>query len=276
MKSRLQVFNEMLGCKPIIGMVHLPALPGSAPYDGKGLDSVIEFAVNEAKALQQSGVSGIEVENFHDRSYFPNHAVPELTASMAIIAHEIRKVTDLPLGICILADPIASLSVAHSAKCQFVRVTTFIEACVGEGGISYGRPHEILRYRKFLDPSIKIFADVHTKHGAPLAERPIEDSAYDAANFLADGVIVTGRHTGFPTSIADVKGVKGLLPDVPVIIGSGLNSKTVNDLFQYADGAIVGSTLKVDGDASNPVDPERAKALISVVSDVRAKVCSCK
>ena len=269
MKSRLTAFNEMFGHKAIIGMVHLPPLPGSPLYDDKGISSTIEFAMDEARKLQDGGVDAIEIENYLDASYFPDAVGPELVSAMAIIAHEVRKVTDIPMGICILADPTAGLAVAHAIRAQFVRATFFTEASVDVSGLVLARPHQLLRYRKFLDPSVKIFADVHIKHSAPLAPRPIEKSAYDAAYFQADAVIISGKHTGFPTRMDDVRAVKRVLPEVPVLIGSGLRQSSAAEFLEVADGAIVGSSLKQDGDAANPVDCERVRSLMEVVRRVR-------
>jgi membrane complex biogenesis BtpA family protein len=269
-RSRLEAFNQMFGYKPIIGMVHLPPLPGAPFYDDKGISDVIDYAVQEGLKLQKGGVSAIEVENYLDASYFPGTVGPELVAAMSIITHEVRKVVDIPLGVCVLADPVASIAVAHAAKAEFIRATFFTEASVDVSGLVLGRPHEILRYRKFLDPSIKIFADVHIKHSAPLAPRPIEQSAYDMAYFLADGIIISGKHTGFPTNIEDVRVVKEAVADVPILIGSGVNVTTAPELLGIADGAIVGSTLKVEGDAKNPVDPERVRKIIRTVETIRA------
>lgn len=265
MKNRLNEFNAMFGTKPLIGMIHLPPLPGAPLYDGAGIESVIEYAVSEAGKLEKGGVQGVEVENYLDASYFPGTVGPELVSAMAIIAHEVRKVTRLPLGICILADPMAGIAVAHAVKAEFVRATVFTEASVDVSGLILGRPHEILRYRKFIDPSIRLFADVYIKHSAPLARRTIQESAYDAAYFLADAVIISGKHTGMATPVDDVKAAKDVLPDVPVLVGSGLRTQNVAQLFQYADGAIVGSALKVDGRAENPVDEARVREMVGAV-----------
>lgn len=268
-RGRLDKFIEMFGYKPIIGMVHLPPLPGSPLYEGGGINSIIDYALEEATILEQEGVNGIEIENFMDPSYFPGTVGPELVSAMAIIAHEIKKKIHLPLGICILADPIASIAVAHAVKAEFIRATVFTEAVVDVSGLILGRPHEILRYRKFLDNSIKIFADVQIKHSAPLAPRPIQESAYDAAYFLADAVIISGKHTGFPTPVEDVKVVKEVLPDVPVLVGSGLTAENVTRLFEYADGAIVGTYFKCEGKSENRIDRERVKKLVGVVDSIR-------
>ena len=266
-------FNEMFGSnKPVVGMVHLLPLPGGPCYDDKGLDSVIERALRDADALIKGGVNAIQVENYSDPSYFVNHAAYETVAALSVIANEIRREhKDIPMGICLLADPQASLAVAHCVKAQFVRATFFTEAGVDVGGLALRSPHQILRYRKFLDPSIKIFADVHIKHSAPLGIRSIEESAYDAAYFCADAVIISGKHTGKETNLDDVIKVKEVLPDFPVMIGSGINIDNADKLFKYADGAFAGTTLKYDGDTDKEVSLERVQAFMGKVNEIRNK-----
>ncbi len=256
--------------KPIIGMVHLPPLPGAPTYDGKGLDGVIEYALAETKKLIDGGVNGIQVENYGDHSYYVNHAAEETIASISIVAHELRReYPDIPMGICLLADPNGCIAVAHCTKAQFVRATVFTEGAVDAGGLALRCPHDILRYRKFLDPSIKIFADVHIKHSAPLGPRPIEESAYDAAYFLADAVILSGKHTGKETPLEDVEKVKACLPDFPVLIGSGLNERNAKALFQYADGSFVGTNFKEDGDSFSRISGDRVKAFMDEIKKIR-------
>ncbi len=274
--TKLEEFQSLFGVdKPIIGMLHLKPLPGSPVYDGLGLDKVIESALRDASALVEGGIDGLELENFNDPSYFPNIAPPETVASMAIVAGEVKKKipVNIPLGICVLADPIASISIAHVVGAKFIRSTFFTEAAVDVSGLVLRRPHQILRFRKFLDPSIKIFADVHIKHSAPLAQRPIEESAYDAAYFLADAILISGKYTGFPTPVQDVKVVKEMLPNVPVLVGSGLNVDNVGELFEFADGAVVGTSIKIDGKSENSVDLRRVQQLMGVVQKIRCQGC---
>jgi len=256
--------------KPIIGMIHLKPLPGSPIYDGKGLDKTLDTALMDVESMINGGVNAIQIENYSDASYYVNKAAYETVSSISVIAHEIRKkYPDIPMGICLLADPEASIAIAHCVKAQFIRATFFTEASVDVGGLALRTPHDILRYRKFLDPSIKLFADVHIKHSAPLGIRPIEESAYDAAYFLADAVIISGKHTGKETSLDDVRKVKECLPEFPVLIGSGTNKENVEKLFKYADGAIIGTSVKVDGKTDNPVSLERVSDFIKTVQEIR-------
>ncbi|MFT5491262.1 MAG: putative TIM-barrel enzyme, partial [Limisphaerales bacterium] len=43
--------------------------------------------------------------------------------------------------------------------------------------------------------------------------------------------------------------------------GSGVDAKNVEKLLPFANGVIVGSSLKVKGKLDNPVDEKRVKAL---------------
>ncbi len=270
--TRFQSFHDLFSVKkPIIGMLHLPPLPGSPIYNGKGLKEVIDRALYDANELQEGGVDALEVENFSDPTYYPQEVGPELTAAMAVISDHVIRAASKPVGICILADPKASLSVAHAVGAKFVRATFFTEASVDVSGLVCPKPHELLRFRKFLDPSIKIFTDVHIKHSAPLVNRPLGDSALDAKYFLSDAVIISGTHTGKETKLEDLKEAKDAVEDFPVLVGSGFRKEHAAKILAIADGAIVGTSLKKDGVSSNVVDRNRVRDLMEVVKEIRSR-----
>jgi uncharacterized protein len=50
--------------------------------------------------------------------------------------------------------------------------------------------------------------------------------------------------------------------DVPVLLNTGAKAETIAQYLKFADGCIVGSSLKVDGYTWNPVDPDRAKRFV--------------
>jgi uncharacterized protein len=50
--------------------------------------------------------------------------------------------------------------------------------------------------------------------------------------------------------------------DVPVLLNTGAKAETIVQYLKFADGCIVGSSLKVDGYTWNPVDPDRAKRFV--------------
>jgi uncharacterized protein len=75
---------------------------------------------------------------------------------------------------------------------------------------------------------------------------------------IPDAVLVSGQITGEAARMEDLEGVKRVLPDVPVLANTGVKHATVADVLTVADGCVVGSALKVDGNTWNAVDPARA------------------
>jgi hypothetical protein len=61
--------------------------------------------------------------------------------------------------------------------------------------------------------------------------------------------------------------VKRRLPEVPLVIGSGIAEQNVEEYLRVADGVIVGSSLKRHGEVTAPVDPERVKRLMQRVGE---------
>jgi hypothetical protein len=65
---------------------------------------------------------------------------------------------------------------------------------------------------------------------------------------------------------------RGCGDETPVFANTGVKSSNVSDFLGIADGAIVGSDLKVDGGTWNAVDPERASRFMTEVRAVRASL----
>jgi membrane complex biogenesis BtpA family protein len=128
-----------------------------------------------------------------------------------------------------------------------------------------------MRYRKQLGATdVQIYADVRSKHAAPLVLRPIEDSARDAVyRGLADALIVTGSRTGAEPDRNQLRKVRESVPDRPILIGSGLTGRNAVRLLEEADGAIVGTALKEAGIIGRPVDETRVRELVRRVRKLR-------
>lgn len=258
--------------KPVIGMVHLLSLPGSPKYAGGGLQPVLERALTDAKALMEGGVDGIQFENFGDK-LFVKGVRPETIAFMTAVICRVKEEVDLPHGVCVLMSGISALCVAKATGGKWIRAPYYTEVYASYVGLVEGEAAEILRKRRDIDASeIRIFADVHIKHAHPLLQRPIEDAAKDAVEMaLADAVIVTGKATGSPADVEDVKRVKSILADTPVLVGSGVNVNNIDKYWEYCDGFIVGTSLKIGGLTENPVDIKRVKTFMGRVRELRSR-----
>src|SRR5262245_49317917 len=192
--------------KPVIGMLHIPALPGS-PQNTLDLDAIAEQVLSDAEALDVGGIDGLIIENFGDVPFYPDRVPPHTVAFMTRLALEVRRRFDLPLGVNVLRnDGRAAIAVAAAAGARFIRVNVYSGARLTDQGVIQGAAHEILRYRKLLGCDVKVFADVDVKHSAPLAVRKLEEDVADiVSRGCADAVIVTGSATGSPTSVEDLR-----------------------------------------------------------------------
>lgn len=266
-----ELFPEPL---PVIGVIHLGALPGSPRGRSSDLREVFAAGVRDALTLARGGIDGIMVENASDMPFSrPEDIGPETVAALTAACSEIRSAVDVPLGITLVANAvIPALAVARATGARWVRANQWVNAYVANEGFLNGDAPRAMRYRDAIGADdVRIMADVHVKFGAHAitADRSITEQATDAAWFDADVLIATGTRTGSPTSPDEVEEVRAGT-HLPVIVGSGLDPDQVEKLFSVADGAIVGQWLKEDGHWWNPVDPARVDRLMTGVRRVRA------
>lgn len=258
--------------KPLIGMVHLLPLPGSPRWNGS-MQQVLDAALSDARALTDGAMDGIIVENFGDAPFHPDHVPAETLAAMTAVMVEIRRATSVPVGVNVLRnDAAAAMAICAATGGAFIRVNVHTGALLTDQGWITGSAHETVRLRARLGSTAAIFADVFVKHAVPPPGIDIEDAARDTwERGHADALIVSGAATGAPTSAADVQRVKAAVPDALVLIGSGLTAENAVTLLQSADGAIVGSSLKVDGRAESRVSLDRVQRLVAAVALIRSQ-----
>lgn len=248
--------------KVLIGVVHLPPLPGSPRWDGN-FATLIKRAVADARAYERGGAHAIFIENFGDVPFTKNAVGPETVAAMAALGCAVREAVALPIGFNVLRnDARAALALCAACGGSFIRVNVHSGAMLTDQGIIESNAYETLRYRRAVCPDAQIFADVHVKHAVPLGKWTLEDAAHDTLERgLADALIISGTGTGRATDPADVQCVRAACPSARILLGSGVNCENAAQFLSYADGCIVASSLKVDGKLSNPVDPKRVAAL---------------
>ena len=117
-----------------------------------------------------------------------------------------------------------------------------------------------MRYRDRLGAGdVAMLYNVSAEFADSLDRRPLADRARSAVfSSIPDAVLVSGAITGEAARMEDLEAVKQALPDTPVLANTGVKHDTVADVLALADGCIVGSALKVDGDTWNKIDPGRA------------------
>jgi membrane complex biogenesis BtpA family protein len=247
--------------------------PGAPRYENQSLEEIVSHAVDEGVRYRQGGIDGLIIENGWDLPFSrPDDIGFETVAAMSVVANAVRETSHLPIGINLLANgALPGIAVAKAVQASFIRVNQWVNAYVSNEGFMQGESAKVLRYRSFLHAkNVKIFADVHVKHGAHaiVDDRPVEEQARDVEFYDADVAIATGQRTGDATPLSEIEVIKSGT-QLPVIIGSGLNVTNARQLMQAADGAIVGSSLKKEGVWWNTVDVDRVKALVEEVDQLR-------
>jgi membrane complex biogenesis BtpA family protein len=255
------------GRRILIGVVHLPPLPGS-PRWGGDINKVIRSAVEDARAYEEGGADAVIIENFGDVPFTKTSVGPETVAAMAVAGASIRASISLPMGFNVLRnDAVSALALCAACGGDFLRVNVLSGAMVTDQGVIEGDAYTLLRKQQCLAPHVKILADVLVKHAAPLGEISIEIAARDTAERgLADALVVSGTGTGEAAEVDDVSRVRSACPDSPILLGSGVTAANAAMYMEHADGVIVGTSCKKAGELNKPVDPARVAALRKAIN----------
>ena len=264
--------KDLLGSdKPIIAMAHVPPLPGAPLYDSKGgMNAIIDYVSRDIEALQAGGVDCIMFGNEGDRPYLLN-ATPESLAAMTAAVAAVKGLVTVPFGVNYLWDPVATVALAVATDAVFARE---IFTGVYDSDMGLWRPDaaKALRLRHDLGrDDLKLLFNINAEFAAPLGDRPIEARAASAVfSSLADAILVSGPMTGQPVDQSHLRRVKDAVGETPVFANTGCTIDNIAEILATADGSVVGTHFKVDGDTWNPVDRDRVQRFMEVVARVRA------
>ena len=248
----------------LVGMVHLLPLPGSPGFKGS-VDEVLEAAVADAVTLAGAGFPALLIENFGDVPFHADRSDPETVAAMTLAARMVSDATGLPFGVNVLRnDALTALAIAAVAGAAFIRVNVLTGVMYTDQGPIVGRADELARRRAALAPGVEVWADVLVKHATPPPGLDIRQATEDTVSRgLADAVIVSGAGTGLEPDLQEAALARSVLPkDTRLVVGSGAEVGNLGRLVEVADTVIVGSYLKLDGVANEPLDPGRVSAFI--------------
>ena len=264
-------FQAVFGVgKPVIGMVHLGALPGTPLYDAAaGLAGLLAGARADLRALQAAGFDAVMFGNENDRPYeFKVDAA--CTATMAAVIGALRSEITVPFGVNVLWDPMSTVALAAATGAHFVR-EIFTGTYASDMGPWSPDAGAALRYRGRLGRGdLAMLYNVSAEFADSLDRRSLPDRARSAVfSSIPDAVLVSGAITGEAAAMRDLEAVKAVLPRVPVLANTGVKHETVGDVLRVADGCVVGSALKYDGHTWNAVDPARAADFMDRVRAVR-------
>jgi membrane complex biogenesis BtpA family protein len=268
MSSRFQ--DIFRGKKPVIAMVHFGALPGAPLYDSEaGLDGLINGARQDLHALQEAGVDAVMFGNENDRPY-EFKVDTASTATMAFAIGVLRSEIKVPFGVNVLWDPMSSVALAAATGASFIReIMTGLHA--SDMGLWNTDAGAAMRYRNRLNRAdLGMFYNISAEFASSMDPRSLPDRARSAVfSSVPDAILVSGAITGEAPAMSDLAAVKKALPDTPVLANTGVKHSTIAEVMEISDGCIVGSSLKVDGNTWNAVDPKRASEFMDLARKAR-------
>jgi uncharacterized protein len=252
--------------KVVIAMAHIGALPGTPLYDADGgVDKLIAGVLKDVENLQEGGVDAVMFGNENDRPY-AFKAPPEGVAAMTAVVQAVKPRLKIPFGVDYLWDPVASVAIGAATGANFVR-EIFTGLFASDMGLWQPDCAGAARLRRHLGrDDMKLLFNINAEFAHSLDQRPIELRARSAVfSSLADAILVSGPMTGEPVDRSDLRRVREAVQTVPVFANTGVNIDNVREIMGLADGVVIGTHFKVDGQTWNPVDAARVKRFMDVV-----------
>ena len=255
--------------KPVIGVLHLHALPTDPKFDpATGVQGVLEAARADLKAYQDGGIDGVLFCNEFSIPYTSDVKTVTI-ACMARIIGELKSEIKVPIGVCVASDPMKGFDLAAAVEADFIRETLH-GAHAGVYGICNVDPGAVERHRAALGlMNCKTMTSIIPEGTRQLAERPLKEVAKTLAfNLNPDTILVYSTTPGSSIDVEQVRAIKEVT-DTPVFASNGVKAETVEEILSAADGAVVATSVKYDGKFYNAVDVERVKVLMEKVKAVR-------
>ena len=264
--------KEVIGTeKAIIAMCHLDPLPGDPYFGDSTMEQVVEDARRDLIALQNGGVDAVMFSNEFSLPYLTN--VETVTvAAMARVIGELKRDIRIPFGVNVLWDPEKSLDLAAATGAKFVR-EIFTGVYASDFGVWNTNVGKTIRHQHAVGASsVKLLFNIVREAAKYLADRDIASIAKSTVfNNRPDALCVSGLTAGVMTDTQTLKRVKETVPDTVVFANTGVRYENVEQQLAVADGAVVGTTFKIDGVFENHVDEERVKRFMDKVRAFRGE-----
>ena len=244
--------------KTVVAMAHIGALPGAPLYDADGgVDRLIENVILDVEKLQAGGVDAIMFGNENDRPYELTGSIESIAAMTAVVS-AVKPMLKVPFGVNYLWDPYATVAIASVTGASFAR-EIFTGLFASDMGLWEPNAAKALRLRRSLGrQDLKLLFNINAEFADSLDGRSIAMRAKSAVfSSLADVVLVSGPLTGQPAELSNLKNVREAIPETPLMANTGVNIDNVADIMAYADGCVIGTHFKVDGDTWKAVDGDR-------------------
>lgn len=265
METGVRWINQVFGKqKPMIGMIHIQALPGTVLYNNTtSFTDMISRVRMDYNHLVNGGMDSVIFCNEFDKPY-SKHVEPHITAAMTTIIDRVLENNQrVPFGVDVQWDPKAALAVGLATGADYIRGIICGTFC-GDLGLLAPDTEEIINYRHRIGADhIRILTNLAPEFSVTLDSRPLALRAQTVIkSCLVDGLCVSGVMAGKQAPYEELREVKEAVGDFMVIANTGVNCDNVGAILEIADGCCVATCLKIDGNPRNPIDLENVKKLV--------------
>src|ERR1700694_1607485 len=194
--------------RPVIAMLHFPALPGRPRHNRElGRAHLVDIVGRDLETLQAAGVDGVLFCNEADIPY-QLKVGPEIPAAMAAVIGELLASVRVPFGVNILWDAIASLALARATGASFIRevLTGVYESDLG---MIEPRIGEIAGYRTTIGADhVALFDNIAPEFASAVGRRTLAERAQGAAFLGMDAILISGPAAGVSFEMSDLREAK--------------------------------------------------------------------
>ncbi len=235
-------YNQVFGRIPIFGMIHLA---GQNP---------VKRALEELAVFEEEGIDGAIVENYHS-------SVEEVIATLQETNRRKPKVV---IGVNVLPNEFCqSLPLAQKYGADFVQLDQ-VAGTYRSGQLDFEHYEQV----KGQHPEIIILGGVWPKYYHPIEGSDLETDLETGIQRV-EAIVVTGAGTGKETPFDKIKRFREIIGEHPLVVGAGLTPDNAYEQLCISNGAIVGTSLKIDDNTYNPMDRQRVRDFMSVVKEAR-------
>jgi len=249
----------------LVGVIHLPPLPGAANYRDLDIRKIGQIAANDARTLVKSGFTHVMIQDGND--------IPQATraniatvASLAAIGTKVREAIEQPLGVIVgHNDGPASVAIAKAIAADFVRVKVLVGVASGPNGWIEGCAYDVGAMKRLLESDVEIWADSNEATSKPF----VEDKVWATKQALSFGgatrIIIT-NDLGAEFALDEIDLVRSQIKKkVDYIVGGRVNLENISKVAMKASGAIIGSAISSNQFITSFIDGKAAESFGAVI-----------
>jgi predicted TIM-barrel enzyme len=232
-----------------------------------GIQKLVDDVAADIESLQAAGVDAIMFGNEATALRAPGP--PEGLAAMAAIVATLKPAIRVPMGVNYLWDPVATVaSRSPPVRSSPARSSPASTPPTWASG-SRNAPRRSACATISAAPTSSC-SSTSTPSSRPRSTPAGGLKARSAVfSSKADIICVSGPLTGQAADQSELSAVKAALPETPVFANTRRQHRHVTDTLAIADGVVIGTHFKRDGNTWNPVDRDRAARFMDRVRQLR-------